>query len=77
MRSRNARRELPEERKQKAEGKQLADFLDAQGSVYLRYLGSLQKRHTIGGPELSDYAKSVCDFSEQTLSENERIAQAK
>ena len=58
-----------EERKQKAEGKQLADFLDAQGSVYLRYLGSLQKRHTIGGPEISDYAKSVCDFSEQTLSE--------
>ena len=30
-----------EEQKQKADGKQLADFLDAQGSVYLRYLGSL------------------------------------
>ena len=56
-----------EERKQKAEGKQLADFLELKEG-YLRYSRSLQKRHTIGGPELSDYAKSVCDLSEQTLS---------
>ena len=33
MRPRNARRELPEERKQKAEGKQLADFLDVQAAL--------------------------------------------
>ena len=30
-----------EEQKQKAEGKQRADFLGARGSVYLRYLGAL------------------------------------